>query len=272
MEEIEFTGERMIPEVNRDDLIYAEHVSRYFFAGQFVQNKVVLDIACGSGYGSLYLSEKEAKKVVGVDNSQDAIDYAKSKYQKQNIEFLIENGEATSFKDDIFDVIVSNETIEHVNNQENFLKEIKRILTKEGVAVISTPNASTTTEKNIFHIKEFTPREFRGLLLRYFKNVKFYYQHNVISNYILSRESLTQNHKEVNLKSLKLAEPTGIQNIVAIMSDSELPKVTESIVLFSDRELELLRSELKRIRNYRWFKVLSFLNRVRKSIPVIRNI
>ena len=83
----EFNLERVLPNDERTKFLFQEHVIRYLFASQFVTSKTVLDAACGSGYGSSILLESGAKKVVGIDNSSEAIEYCEKNYKKENLEF-----------------------------------------------------------------------------------------------------------------------------------------------------------------------------------------
>ncbi len=94
------TGERLIPEMHKDNwkLVYAEHYLRYQSAVSISENKTVLDIACGTGYGSKMLS-KVAKKVIGVDNSKHSINYAKEHYSAKNIEYLVGDAQKIDLKD-----------------------------------------------------------------------------------------------------------------------------------------------------------------------------
>lgn len=88
---IRVTGERVIPKYNKlPELnnIYQKHMARYLFVSKFVENKFVLDAGCGCGYGSDYLAE-HAKKVVGIDSSDEAIKYSKEHYAKNNLEFQV---------------------------------------------------------------------------------------------------------------------------------------------------------------------------------------
>ncbi len=138
---MKFTGERYLPETVSPEISY-EHWHRYLFANQYIKGKVILDIACGEGYGSNFLSET-AKKVLGVDISEESIIHASSKYLKDNLEFRQGSASSVPIKGkSIFDVIISFETIEHISevDQGLFLNEVKRLLKPQGIFLVSTPN------------------------------------------------------------------------------------------------------------------------------------
>ena len=84
---LEFTGEYFIPGKSPRS-VEEDHIERYRFARQFVSDKTVLDIACGTGYGSNLLADSGASRVDGVDISEDVINYAISSYQADNLFFL----------------------------------------------------------------------------------------------------------------------------------------------------------------------------------------
>jgi ubiquinone/menaquinone biosynthesis C-methylase UbiE len=171
---MKFTGERYITDLNLAEISY-EHWHRYFYATQFVKDKQVLDIACGEGYGANLMAQT-AETVVGVDISQEAIDFAKERYPRGNLSFL--QGSVEKIPIDgakKFDVVVSFETIEHVDAgmQESFLNEVRRLLKDDGVFVISSPNKLfwISKLKNEFHLKEFYEKEFVEFLRKYFGQV-----------------------------------------------------------------------------------------------------
>ena len=60
----------------------------YRFASQSVKGKIVLDVGCGEGYGTFYLS-RYCQKIIGIDISKHTIGYAKNDYRNVNLEFLI---------------------------------------------------------------------------------------------------------------------------------------------------------------------------------------
>src|SRR5437763_17041184 len=83
---VEFTGERFVPGTEGE--IAFEHWHRYFFARRFVTGRRVLDVACGEGYGSAFLSEV-APTVIGVDIDQATITHARASYAgRDNLTFL----------------------------------------------------------------------------------------------------------------------------------------------------------------------------------------
>ena len=174
--DVEFTGERFVPDKPELYHLHQEHVIRYMFASQFVKSKVVLDSGCGTGYGSHLLLQKGAKKVIGTDISNDAVEYCKEKYPEENLEFKVDDCTKSNFEDKIFDVIVSFEVIEHLKDAGLFLNEVKRLLKSDGTFIVSTPNKRTYDTENPFHIHEFYEGEFRSFLQEKFRHVSIFYQ------------------------------------------------------------------------------------------------
>lgn len=169
------TGERMIPQAHHGQLLYGEHIVRYQAAKETVSGKVVLDIASGTGYGTNILSQK-AQKVFGVDVSKDAIEYAKKNYSGKNIEFILGDASKIPLQTNQVDVVVSFETIEHIPNYKEFIKEVKRVLKPGGFLIVSTPNDDEYPEDNEFHVHEFTLEEFKDLMRKEFNHQEYYYQ------------------------------------------------------------------------------------------------
>ncbi len=173
---LEPTGERYLPWLEEAAIGY-EHLHRYAYATQFVQNKKVLDLACGEGYGS-YLLAKTAISVVGIDIDENSIKHARNKYIKQNLEFKAGSiTEVPIVGESLFDVAVCFEALEHIEDHQKLLSEVKRLLTPDGVFIVSTPNKTVYTDEpqfnNPFHVHELYFDEFRELFEKYFKNVKF---------------------------------------------------------------------------------------------------
>src|SRR5580698_2824894 len=110
-------GERVL-EGDREELVQ-EHISRYQFAVRYISTSpvvapgLVLDCACGSGYGTAVLAKK-AETVVGIDISDVAIDYARNHYRQKNVAFQVGSAEDLPVSTDSVELFISFETIEHV--------------------------------------------------------------------------------------------------------------------------------------------------------------
>ena len=125
---LDFTGERFTPECVRE--IWYEHWHRYVFARQLAKGQRVLDAACGEGYGSALLADVAAS-VLGADISEQAIAHARERYgDRPNLRFQRADATQLDASPNSFDLIVSFETLEHVQAQESlvagFAQEIGR--------------------------------------------------------------------------------------------------------------------------------------------------
>ena len=184
---LKFNGRRVVEEKVPDHL-WTDHTSRYAFATKYIQGKIVLDIACGTGYGSRILkTQGNAQKVIGIDISPEAVAFARSRYKLDSIEFMIGSITDISLQSDSFDVVVSFETIEHVNEQKKALLELIRVLKNGGTLIISTPNRKLSSPgksilahpDNPFHLIEYTKEEFINFLSSYIKIIEIYGQRRI---------------------------------------------------------------------------------------------
>ncbi|MHB8643724.1 MAG: class I SAM-dependent methyltransferase [Gaiellaceae bacterium] len=168
--------ERIVPDETARGIV-AIHLRRYAFAQPYCEGKDVLDAACGVGYGTVALAETAAR-VVGADVDADAIAYARGRYARDNVEFVVADLLDPPFADASFDVVASFETIEHLREPETFVRHVARVLRPGGVFVVSTPRVDVTTLRpgNPFHEVEFSPADFETLLRRHFSRVDLYGQ------------------------------------------------------------------------------------------------
>lgn len=176
------TGERFIPK-RMQALAEIEHYHRYYSVKNILHGKIVLDAACGTGYGSSIISET-ADMVYGIDISDEAILYAEEHYSNSKIKYTKGSIEKLEFPDKYFDVVVSFETIEHVDekSQKVFLDEICRVLKSDGILIMSTPDKKNYTDlqsgnQTEWHIKEFYAKEFEEFILSKFQYIKWYNQY-----------------------------------------------------------------------------------------------
>ena len=166
----------MLPEQKVDLRGLQYDIGKYAFAAEFVKDKAVLDIACGCGYGSSFLSDKGARIVVGGDISAEAVDAGRRSFGRQGLDFFLLNVTMLPFADNSLDVVISMETIEHLERPEELLTECKRVLKEGGVFICSTPCMNYPTITGAYHVHEFTQDEFRNILPRFFNSAQFYGQ------------------------------------------------------------------------------------------------
>lgn len=164
--------ERVIPGISAN-FLFQEALARYVFAQRLIKKGFrIIDIGCGTGYGNSILAKKG--DVTGIDNSREAILFAKKHYK--NVKFLVANATKLPFENGGFDIICSFEVIEHLRRPKKFLSEAKRILKKGGVMILSTPNKAISSPngnpESPYHEKEYTYIELNNLLKEFFKNVK----------------------------------------------------------------------------------------------------
>ena len=171
-EEISDRGERIIPASEGEiSFVYSRHKFAYENVQQFVEKKSVIDVGCGTGYGCKILAEK-AELVYGIDYDAEAIAYSRVHYSAPNINYF--RMDAASLElDRQFDIAVSFQVIEHLEDQAGFLHVLKRIVKPSGSIYISTPNIigpSFGKHKNPFHINEMSYLQFRELIAENFSS------------------------------------------------------------------------------------------------------
>ncbi len=165
-------GERYDPtlgaSINWQDL---SHVPRYEFAREYITPAdTVLDISCGTGYGAFIIAG-HCKKVIGVDYSGDALEYAKSHYKKDNIEFV----QSDFFSNFVTaDVVISFGTLEHIPAND-FKLVLDKLASWARYKIIGSVPYKEPAGNNRFHI--FTGLEEKDFVsLQNFGKTEFFYQ------------------------------------------------------------------------------------------------
>lgn len=178
MEYKTYENDSVTPSLNAP--FFAEHLARYRFAQQFIQDKTVLELGCGKGYGAFVLAQV-AKSVVACDLNADSLAFAKKHYAAKNLEYKKENvTESGIFHK--FDVAVSFEVIEHLSADETlaYLRVAKSCLVPGGLFLLSTPNHDVVVKSGMpvpdFHINNLTSLELRKLLKNEFSEVQMWGQ------------------------------------------------------------------------------------------------
>jgi len=160
-------GERVIPAF--PDANFQAHLKVYQFMRQFAVGKDVLDVGCGTGYGTAHLAEV-AKSIVGIDYSASALKWARKHYPK--VDFRQMDAVHPELPSRSFDLIVSNENFEHLPDQKTHTQELARLLRPNGMCFIATPNPEIFPgNHNRYHFKENTLAELRELFAPCFADI-----------------------------------------------------------------------------------------------------
>lgn len=250
---IEWTGERCVPWAPDVQVVY-EHMHRYLWAARLVRGKRVLDLGSGEGFGAAMLADA-ARQVVGVDIDERTIEHARLNWSSPTVSFVLASAlDLSAFDPDSFDAVVAFEIIEHLTEQERMLAEIERVLSSDGLLIISTPDrrihSKATGQENPFHERELMHEGFRSLLATTFTNAAVWGQQMITGSHLgaLDREpdgvSPAQSEFFIERAGEEwhiAGEPAAL-NLVAVASNAGLPDVPETSTL-GDCGLELLRAK-----------------------------
>lgn len=170
------------PALAAGDARSVHHLVRYAWAREVLADglpvRSILDIACGSGYGSFALAQRfPGTRVVGVDYDPGAVEAARARYRLPNLELRV--GDGTRWREtageETFDVVVSFDTLEHVAHREIFLENLVAHLRPEGRLLFSTPSGADVNDLAPaweFHRIEYSAGSLYDLLRRYFAVVR----------------------------------------------------------------------------------------------------
>jgi len=173
------TDERVFPGTSDsvdEYLLILRHVFAYEFAvSRIPAGQMVIDVGCGTGYGVAMLGV-DARVVLGLDVSKEAVDIAAEEYGRANCTFATYNGVDIPASDRSVDAVVSFQVLEHVVDDSRFIAEISRVLREDGCLLLTTPNKRTRLRHgdrpwNRFHVREYTADELKQLLAKHFTTV-----------------------------------------------------------------------------------------------------
>lgn len=231
--------ERFVPGTTHG-LIEAEHFARYSWATAWAARCDVLDAGCGVGYGLQLMQTAGAASLVGVDIAADAVAAARQRLgEHANIELA--DIAALPFKDDSFDLVLCFETIEHVVDQERALDELRRVLRRAGLLVISSPNPRVYPTGNPHHTHEYIPDELGRALSQRFVNVALASQHPWLASLICGPEELrsacVNRPLDATLHKIASLTPGEETFSLAIASDQALPAMSTLAIITTPDEL-----------------------------------
>lgn len=160
------SAERVYGKEQSDNYLFQRQLLAYKKAATIISGGV-LELGTGDGYGLTELSPRVSRLIT--------LDKYKPSEQRQafpNVEYRQSRFPPfEGIADNSMDYVVSFLTIEHMKNDDLFVKEIRRVLKKGGKAIITTPNKKMTLVRNPWHFREYTRDELYNLIHRHFDDV-----------------------------------------------------------------------------------------------------
>jgi SAM-dependent methyltransferase len=166
IDQLPLTGERTVPGIPEENYWFRRHEAAYLALAPYCAGAVVLEAGCGEGYGADLLAGT-ARLVCALD--YDALTAAHVARAYPDVHALLGNLAGLPVRSSTVDVVANLQVIEHLWNQEEFLRECHRVLRPGGRLLLTTPNRLTfspgrETPLNPFHTRELSPVELDKLL------------------------------------------------------------------------------------------------------------
>jgi SAM-dependent methyltransferase len=271
---------------------FYNRLTGYGFARRYVGGRSVVDLCCAEpGYGARVLAET-AGSVASLVDSPEALELASTVYPAPNITYREAGFPKLPYPAEHFEVAVAVEVIENFERPEDVVQEIKRVLKRDGLLVVSTPDKQAYSNERKYrapeHWREMYAPEFRELLERHFEHVHTYRQGAVDGGFVFrTSEKVTgasiETIRPSSTKPSFGVAPPVTRFVLAVCSDVEIPETDEKPYLLLDRDrrifdecedlsedVELLRGEIQRMQET---EVLSFqeaLNFRKSEIAYLR--
>jgi SAM-dependent methyltransferase len=164
--QLPLTGERTVPGIAEENYWFRRHEAAYLALRPYCVDAFVLETGCGEGYGADLLA-RDAVSVLGLDYDALTLRHVARTYPR--VTPTRANLAALPVRSSTVDVVVNFQVIEHLWDQEGFLRECLRVLRPGSRLLVTTPNRITfspgrDTPLNPFHTRELAPAEMATLL------------------------------------------------------------------------------------------------------------
>lgn len=159
------TAERVSREMS-DNFVFQRSLLAYHAAAQRIGGDV-LEIGTGAGYG-IEVVAPHARSFITVDKFAPAAELARHPH----VEFHQAVVPPLAFAANSFDFVISFQVIEHVKQDIELVREVKRVLKPGGKFIVTTPNAPMSLTRNPWHVREYTAEQLRRLLAARFSEIE----------------------------------------------------------------------------------------------------
>lgn len=153
---------------------HARLYHRYHTAARFTVGKHVLEVACGAGLGLSRIACR-ASRVIGGDYTESLLRTAHSTYNGR-IPLVRFDAHCLPFREQSFEAVILFEAIYYFKRADEVIREIRRVLTKEGLVLICSVNKDWSEfAPSLLSTSYFSVPELRDLLVREgFRDLSFF--------------------------------------------------------------------------------------------------
>jgi SAM-dependent methyltransferase len=166
----------------------ALHLSRYSWSVEHLirSDDTAIDFGCGTGFGSALISNF-CSHVTAIDLDPAVVSLGE-RWGTSNVSFLCDDACSKDLASRVparnVDVVLSMETIEHLEDYFTYVENAISMMNPKGVFAVGTPNRTMTYERypnrshmDVSHVQEFSAVSLWRTLSWYFDDVEVYYQY-----------------------------------------------------------------------------------------------
>jgi len=165
VKDVTFTGERLHEGDGRFTLDIARHRAAYEVALQHAAGGRVIDVGSGSGHGTTLLGSA-FPNAIGIDRV-----FPDRANRHDGVQFLVGDLRSLPLVAASFDLVVSFQVIEHLEDPTFYVDALSGLLRPDGLAIVTTPNILTSDGVNPYHVHEYRAEELGECLGRRFADV-----------------------------------------------------------------------------------------------------
>lgn len=206
------TAERVSMNEVADNYVFQRHLIAYQEAAKIISG-MVIELGSGSGYGAGVLMHGGITRYLAIDkfttSFPEGIDTNRLTFQQMNLPFL------KGVEDNQFDYAVSFQVIEHIEEDETFLREIYRVLKPGGTLILTTPNKRMSLTRNPWHVREYLPNEMDTLLQKVFDTtiLNGVYGNEIVMKYYEQNKQAVQRILKWDIFNLQYRLPRSLLQI-----------------------------------------------------------
>ena len=153
---------------NRFKYMLSPQFDVYTEVAKVVRGRVA-DIGFGTGFGT-HLFAVQAKEVMAFEVNEGCLNFAEAVFPFPKLQFTL--GDIAKGIDETgFDFVTMIDVIEHLRYDKRVLENAKKMLSKSGTLILSTPNRLSRYRKSANHVREYAPKELESLCRKVFTNV-----------------------------------------------------------------------------------------------------